>query len=56
MDLVKVPEDLPEGEYLLSWRWDCEQSSQIWQSCADILIVNNETNETLNQWDDVVFP
>lgn len=53
MDLVKVPEDLPEGEYLLSWRWDCEQSSQVWQSCADILIVrNNETNLV----DDVVFP
>eukprot|EP00438_Fugacium_kawagutii_P024618 Skav207647 [mRNA] locus=scaffold2758:23314:24345:+ [translate_table: standard] len=56
MDLVKVPKDLPEGEYLLSWRWDCEQSAQVWQSCADILIVN-DPNETSSQLDDdVVFP
>ena len=28
----------PEGEYLLSWRWDCEQTTQIWQNCADVSI------------------
>eukprot|EP00437_Effrenium_voratum_P054529 CAMPEP_0181533966 /NCGR_PEP_ID=MMETSP1110-20121109/73449_1 /TAXON_ID=174948 /ORGANISM="Symbiodinium sp., Strain CCMP421" /LENGTH=413 /DNA_ID=CAMNT_0023665205 /DNA_START=54 /DNA_END=1296 /DNA_ORIENTATION=+ len=49
-DLVQIPEDLPEGEYLLSWRWDCEQSSQVWQNCADIRIVNgvNGTTPTAN--------
>ena len=40
VDLILVPEDLEEGDYLLSWRWDCEQSSQVWQNCADIRIVN----------------
>lgn len=39
VDLVEVPQ-VDEGEYLLSFRWDCEQSPQIWQSCADILIVD----------------
>ena len=26
------------GDYLLSWRWDCEQTNQIWQNCADVRI------------------
>ena len=39
VDKVEVPADLEEGDYLLSWRWDCEQTPQIWQSCADILVV-----------------
>ncbi len=25
VDQVVIPADLPEGDYLLSWRWDCEQ-------------------------------
>eukprot|EP00437_Effrenium_voratum_P021419 CAMPEP_0181447430 /NCGR_PEP_ID=MMETSP1110-20121109/26618_1 /TAXON_ID=174948 /ORGANISM="Symbiodinium sp., Strain CCMP421" /LENGTH=360 /DNA_ID=CAMNT_0023571543 /DNA_START=80 /DNA_END=1162 /DNA_ORIENTATION=+ len=41
-DLVQVPPDLEVGEYLLSWRWDCEQSTQVWQNCADIQIVSAE--------------
>jgi hypothetical protein len=36
IDTVAVP-DSP-GEYILSWRWDCEQSPQIWSNCADIII------------------
>eukprot|EP01006_Ploeotia_vitrea_P017617 TRINITY_DN48839_c0_g1_i1.p1 TRINITY_DN48839_c0_g1~~TRINITY_DN48839_c0_g1_i1.p1 ORF type:complete len:380 (-),score=25.13 TRINITY_DN48839_c0_g1_i1:1241-2380(-) len=43
VDHVVVPDDLPSGEYLLSWRWDCEQSPQIWQNCADISVVVNNT-------------
>merc|ERR1719384_734570 len=39
VDQVIVPKDLDVGDYLLSWRWDCEQSHQIWQNCADIRIV-----------------
>jgi len=38
VDKMKVPEKLPAGAYLLSWRWDAEQSHQIWQNCADVLI------------------
>jgi len=36
-DVVKVPKVL--GRYMLSWRWDCEQTPQVWNSCADIVIV-----------------
>lgn len=36
-DRLRVP-DLEAGEYSLSWRWDCEQTPQVWNSCADITI------------------
>jgi hypothetical protein len=39
VDLVQVPAGLKSGEYLLSWRWDADQTNQIWQNCADVLIV-----------------
>jgi len=39
MDEVVIPTDLDAGDYLLSFRWDCEQSPQIWQSCADVKIL-----------------
>lgn len=39
VDKVLVPSDLPPGDYLVSWRWDCEQTHQIWQNCADIRVV-----------------
>ena len=38
-DTLKVPWYLPAGEYVLGWRWDCEMSSQVWSSCADITLV-----------------
>ena len=41
-DRVKVPEDLDEGEYVLSFRWDCEQTPQVWNSCSNILITGAE--------------
>jgi hypothetical protein len=41
MDEVHIPEHFEEGDYLLSWRWDCEQSPQIWQQCADIKLVRS---------------
>jgi len=34
--LVKIPANLPLGDYVLSFRWDCEQTPQIWMQCADI--------------------
>jgi len=43
MDYVVVPDDLPDGQYFLSWRWDCEQTTQIWQNCADIVISGGST-------------
>jgi hypothetical protein len=39
MDRVIVPSDLEPGDYLLSWRWDCEETHQVWQNCADVRIV-----------------
>lgn len=38
-DTVHVPDHIPAGEYVLGWRWDCEHSSQVWNSCADITII-----------------
>ena len=38
-DLVAVPEDLEAGKYVLSFRWDCQNSPQIWSSCANINIL-----------------
>lgn len=41
MDRVVIPEDLEEGEYLLGWRWDCEESTQVWQNCADLVLTKD---------------
>jgi len=42
VDLVKVPE-LPAGEYVVGFRWDCETTSQVWSSCGDISIAPRPT-------------
>lgn len=39
IDDIRVP-DVPAGDYVLRWRWDAEQSPQIWSNCADVTIVN----------------
>lgn len=38
-DEVRVPEHLEPGEYVLSFRWDCKCSPQVWTACANIEIV-----------------
>merc|ERR1712113_310491 len=38
VDEVQVPNT--PGEYVLGWRWDCEQTDQVWNSCADIVITD----------------
>ena len=38
VDQVKVPSEIPTGEYVLSWRWDNDQTPQIWNTCAAIKI------------------
>lgn len=35
-DELVLPTDLKPGKYVLSWRWDCEETAQIWQNCADV--------------------
>lgn len=37
-DILKVPADIPAGEYVVGYRWDCEATSQVWSTCADITI------------------
>lgn len=37
-DHVLLPKHLPPGEYVLGWRWDAEETAQIWQNCADVSI------------------
>jgi predicted carbohydrate-binding protein with CBM5 and CBM33 domain len=41
MDEVNVPNQ--PGEYILGWRWDCEETDQVWASCADIVITDGPT-------------
>jgi len=36
-DKVKIPEGI-EGKYTLQWRWDCESTAQVWDTCSDIEI------------------
>ena len=36
-DTVLVPEDIAAGDYVLSWRWDCEHSSQVRHVCYKAL-------------------
>lgn len=38
VDRLQVPQ-VPAGEYSVSWRWDCEETPQVWNSCADINII-----------------
>ena len=38
VDVIQIPAGTPEGNYVLGWRWDCEESNQIWSSCSDVTI------------------
>eukprot|EP00938_MAST-03A_sp_MAST-3A-sp1_P001279 g1279.t1 len=37
-DKLQIPSHLEPGDYVLSWRWDCEQTPQVWNSCADVIL------------------
>ena len=37
-DHLTVPTDIAPGDYVLGWRWDAEQTTQVWSTCADITI------------------
>jgi hypothetical protein len=39
VDLVHVPASLKPGDYLLSFRWDCEESNEVFMGCADVMLV-----------------
>lgn len=38
VDKVKIPANLPEGEYVVGFRWESEQTPQVWSSCSDVTI------------------
>lgn len=40
MDKIHIPATLKAGKYVLGWRWDCEESTQVWGSCSDVTIVS----------------
>jgi hypothetical protein len=40
VDRVILPKDLPAGDYLISWRWDCENTAQVWTNCGDVTLVD----------------
>lgn len=40
VDKVQIPANLKTGRYVLGWRWDCEESSQVWASCSDVTITS----------------
>lgn len=43
IDRVQVPSTLTPGEYAMSFRWDSEQTPQVWANCADVTITASET-------------
>merc|ERR1712039_997758 len=44
VDLVQVPRNIASGDYVLSFRYDCEQTSQVWNQCGDVRIANPLTD------------
>jgi len=30
---------MPAGDYVVGFRWDCEETAQVWNSCAEITVV-----------------
>jgi len=38
VDKLQIPAGLPAGDYSVSWRWDCEETPQVWNSCSDVII------------------
>eukprot|EP00440_Ansanella_granifera_P013718 gb/GFBE01014907.1/.p1 GENE.gb/GFBE01014907.1/~~gb/GFBE01014907.1/.p1 ORF type:complete len:286 (+),score=36.82 gb/GFBE01014907.1/:1-858(+) len=38
VDEYWLPRDLQAGRYVLSWRWDCEGTEQVWANCADLYV------------------
>jgi hypothetical protein len=38
VDILKLPSSLEAGDYVLGWRWDAEETAQVWTACADVTI------------------
>ena len=46
VDTVRVP-DVPPGNYVLSFRWDAEQTKQVWSQCGDVTIARQGATSAL---------
>jgi len=44
VDLLQVPSDIRVGDYVLSFRYDCEQTAQVWSTCGNIRILSNTSD------------
>ena len=40
IDKIAIPSSLEPGDYVLSMRWDCKCSPQVWAFCSNIHIAN----------------
>jgi len=49
IDQVQIPSNLEPGNYVISFRWDCEQTPQVWNSCASIKMESDTADSTTNQ-------
>ena len=38
VDSLRLPDDLEPGAWVLGWRWDAEETAQVWAACADVTI------------------
>jgi len=38
VDVLKIPALLKPGRYVLGWRWDAEETNQVWSSCSDVMV------------------
>jgi hypothetical protein len=39
VDVLAIPPHATPGRYVLNWRWDVEETMQVWESCSDVTIV-----------------
>ena len=46
VDKVVIPTHLPAGSYVVGFRWDCEETAQVWSSCGDVTVVANGNSAT----------
>ena len=45
VDQLRVP-DLPAGDYVLSFRWDAEQTPQVWSTCSNVRVEQQSVEES----------
>mmetsp|Transcript_15145 Transcript_15145/g.32669 ORF Transcript_15145/g.32669 Transcript_15145/m.32669 type:complete len:537 (-) Transcript_15145:364-1974(-) len=53
VDEIQVPEGLEPGDYVIGFRWDCEQTNQIWSSCGDVKITKAGEGQQTAPFEDV---